>query len=311
MRFPEYFIDKRKKPVISFEIFPPKTEKGKERLYPVLAELAELGPSYITVTYGAMGTTREMTLDIALLIKKNFNIESACHLTCVGSSRKDLDQQLCRIYDAGISNIVAIRGDPPKGETKFAPPHDGYSYASELVKHIRDFERRRTGRKRLGIAVGGYPEKHPESPDFQSDVDNLKRKIDNGADIVITQLFFDNSHYFKFVRKARSIGITAPIIPGLMPILSVRQIERITSICGSTIPVGLKRKLDKASNSDEETCEIGIAQCIKQTKELLAYGAPGVHFYVLNKSHQMRNIIEALKPERCKEQNDRIALNNF
>lgn len=309
MLLSDYYKYGAKEPVISFEIFPPKTDKGMENLETVLTELVALGPTFITVTYGAMGTTRERTLEIASLIKNRFNVETACHLTCVGSSRNDLDNLLMRIYDEGIENIVAIRGDAPSGEKGFVQPPDGCKYGSELVRHIREFEIRTFGRRYFGIAVGGYPEKHIEAPDMETDLINLKRKIDAGADVIITQLFFDNSHYFSFVERAKSHGINSPIVPGLMPIISAKQIERITSICGASIPSGLKKKLD-ACKDDEKARDIGINQCIEQSKELLRSGVPGIHFYVLNKSNHMKEIMESLSVNLYKNSGAKFAANN-
>lgn len=310
MFFSEYSTYSKEKPVISFEIFPPKTVGGMENLYKVIKELIELGPDYITVTYGAMGSTREKTLEIAAVIKDSFGVDSACHLTCVGSSRKELDTMLTRIYDSGIRNIVAIRGDPPSGESTYAPPEDGYKYGSELVGHIRAYEASRGMSGYFGIAVGGYPEKHPEAPDMETDIENLKRKIEAGADIVKTQLFFNNSRYFEFVDTTRLAGINVPIIPGLMPILSAKQIERITSMCGSSIPPDLRFKLDRAQGDDQKEREIGISQCIAQAKELLDSGVPGLHFYVLNKSEHMREIIEALEVRSYKAKPNKYAVTN-
>ncbi|HEY7535356.1 MAG TPA: methylenetetrahydrofolate reductase [NAD(P)H], partial [Thermodesulfobacteriota bacterium] len=282
MRFREYFKD-GKKPLISFEIFPPKTDKGMEPLLNILPDLVSLRPDYITVTYGAMGSTRHRTLEIASLLKNLYKMETACHLTCVGASRTELDDILEQISNAGIRNIVALRGDPPKGEKIFVPPPDGYSHADELVEHIRFFERHR-GQEPFGIAVAGYPEKHVEAPSIEVDISNLKNKIEAGGDIIITQLFFDNTFYYNFIEKSIKAGINVPIIPGLMPVLSVKQIKRITSLCGSSIPHELQLELDSAGEDDEKASEIGIHQCIRQAKELLKYGVPGIHFYVLNKS---------------------------
>ena len=310
MLFSEYSTYSKERPIISFEIFPPKTSGGMENLYRIIKELIELGPDYITVTYGAMGSTRDKTIEIATIIRDNFGVDSACHLTCVGSARKELDTILARIYDSGIRNIVAIRGDPPSSESTYVPPEDGYKYGSELVEHIRAFEKSRQISGYFGIAVGGYPEKHPEAPDMKTDIENLKRKIEAGADIVKTQLFFNNSHYFGFVDTARLAGITVPIIPGLMPILSAKQIERITSMCGSSIPPDLKFNLDQAQGDDRREHKIGISQCIAQAKELLDSGVPGLHFYVLNKSEHMREIIEALEVGSYKTKLNKYAVNN-
>ena len=297
MLFSDYFKYKDKRPIISFEIFPPKTDKGMDNLKNELSQLAQLGPDFITVTYGAMGTTRERTLEIAALIKNHFGVESACHLTCVGATKNELDIMLQKIYDAGVRNIVAIRGDPPEGEETFIQPEDGYSYGNELVEHIRNFEVRTGNKNYFGIAVGGYPEKHVEAPELGVDLANLKRKVDAGADVIITQLFFNNDFYFDFVKRVRDIGITVPVVPGIMPILSARQIKRITSMCGATIPAILREKLDAAIDDDDKARAIGIAQCIEQSKELLRRGVPGIHFYVLNKSGHMIRIMEALSED--------------
>jgi methylenetetrahydrofolate reductase (NADPH) len=292
MRFSDYFA-RPTQPVISFEVFPPKTDAAMESLRRVLPELIELGPTYMTVTYGALGSTRERTLDIATMIKRDFGHESACHLTCVGSSRAELDRLLHEIRGAGIDNVVALRGDPPKGEAAFKPAEDGYGYANQLVTHIREFEKRH-GLGGCGIAVAGYPEKHVEAADAATDLANLRRKVDAGADIVITQLFYDNADYFRFVDSARAIGITKPIVPGLLPILSGKQIRRITSLCGSKIPVELQAELESAGDDDDAAESIGIRQCVKQARDLIARGVPGIHFYVLNKSSHMRRIMAEL-----------------
>ena len=317
MRFPEYFA-RRTRPIISFEVFPPKTDAAMEGLRRVLPELVALQPTFMTVTYGAMGSTRQRTLEIATLIKHEYEMESACHLTCVGSSRADIDRILHDIHGAGIENIVALRGDPPKGDATFVPPPDGYAHANELVAHIRRFEqlssphgpRAASSVSRsetttmpaidpfagFGVAVGGYPEKHIESPDFPTDLANLKRKVAAGADVVITQLFYDNADFFRFVDAARAVGVTQPIVPGLLPIQSGKQIRRISSMCGSRIPAALQAELEAAGDDDAQAEAAGIRQCVAQAMELLERGVPGIHFYVLNKSSHMQRIMAALRP---------------
>ncbi len=290
MRFAELYAG-TDGPHISFEVFPPKTDAAMMSLRRVLPELIELQPSYMTVTYGALGTTRERTLEIASLLKGEYGMEAACHLTCVGSSRADLDRILDDILGAGLDNIVALRGDPPRGEAQFVPPPDGYAHANELVAHIR----RRLG-DRLGLAVAGYPEKHVESLDRDSDLRYLKNKVEAGADLVITQLFYDNRHFFSFADEARALGVEKPIVPGLLPVLSAKQVRRITSLCGSTIPPALQAELEAAGDDDGRAEEVGIRQCVAQGSELLRRGVPGIHFYVLNKSNHMRRIMEQLKP---------------
>jgi methylenetetrahydrofolate reductase (NADPH) len=290
MRFAEFYAGSTG-PHISFEVFPPKTDAAMESLRRVLPELIELGPRYMTVTYGAGGSTRERTVEIAALIKREYCMESACHLTCVGHSRADLDRLLDEIRDSGIENIVALRGDPPRGETKFVPPPDGYSHGNELVAHIR-----RRHAADFGIAVAGYPEKHIESPDLEGDMRHFKNKVDAGADIAITQLFYDNDHFFSFVKAVRALGVTKPIIPGLLPVLSAKQVQRISSMCGSQIPATLQTELEAAGDDDDKAEEVGIRQCVAQATELLRRGVPGIHFYVLNKSRHMRRIMAQLRP---------------
>jgi len=290
MRFAEFYTGSTG-PHISFEVFPPKTDAAMASLRRVLPELIELQPSYMTVTYGALGSTRERTLEIAALIKREYRMESACHLTCVGSSRADLDRLLDDIRNSGIENIVALRGDPPRGETTFVPPPDGYCHGNELVAHIR-----RRHAADFGIAVAGYPEKHLESPDVDSDLRHFKNKVDAGADIAITQLFYDNDHFFSFVKAVRALGVTKPIIPGLLPVLSAKQVQRITSMCGSQIPPTLQAELEAAGDDDDKAEEVGIRQCVAQATELLRRGVPGIHFYVLNKSRHMRRIMVQLRP---------------
>ena len=294
MKFSELYKN-TKKPAISFEIFPPKTANGIENLKSVLRELSTLSPDFISVTYGAMGTTRDKTIDISNYIKNQLKIETACHLTCVGADRKEIDLFLTKIMTHGIDNIVALRGDPPVGEKNFVPPPDGYTYANELVHHIRGFEKRNTKFNiNFGIAIAGYPEKHLEAPNFEIDLENLKRKVDAGADIIITQLFFDNQHYYDYVKKVREVGIDIPIIPGLMPILSSKQIMKITNMCGTNFPEKLKNKLENSADNDAYAEELGIKQCIMQAKDLLENGVPGIHFYVLNKSAHIKRILSSI-----------------
>lgn len=292
MIIPEFYKS-TSKPVISFEVFPPKSDAAMENLLQIMPELVRLRPDFMTVTYGALGSTRDRTLEIATTIQKQFKLSTACHLTCVGSSRTELDAILDQIHDAGIRNIVALRGDPPRGETEFVPPKDGYAHANELIAHIR--AREESGRiGPLGIAVAGYPEKHVEASDMATDLRNLKRKVDAGADCVVTQLFYDNRHYFAFVRAARDLGINVPIVPGLLPVLSAKQVMRITSMCGSCLPPDLQRDLEAAGDDPAKSEEIGVRRCIAQASELLERGAPGIHFYVLNKSSHMTRIMDKI-----------------
>lgn len=292
MLFKEHYKVKDK-PVISFEIFPPKTDEGLKKLRDkTLPELIDLNPSFITVTYGAMGTSRDKTIDIASFIKNDLSTETACHLTCVGSTKQDIDQILQTITNNNIRNIVAIRGDTPQDGTALKNNRESYKYANELVSHIREFQN--TNNLEFGIAVAGYPEKHLEAATMESDIENLKNKINAGSDIIITQLFFINKYFYDFLETANTQEIDIPIIPGLMPILSSKQIQRISSMCGSKIPDYLKDDLDKASGDDKKAKKIGIDQCIIQANDLLGSGVTGIHFYVLNHSEHIKEIINQL-----------------
>ena len=294
MKFTDFFRN-RSGPVISFEVFPPKTDAAMHQLRRVLPELIALRPSYMTVTYGALGSTRQRTLEIASLIRQEYAMETACHLTCVGSSKSDLDRILGDIRRAQIENVVALRGDPPKGEAQFVPPPDGYRHAVELVAHIRRYTGD-NGFDRFGVAVAGYPEKHVEAPDLATDIRHLKQKVDAGADLVITQLFYDNADFYRFVELARAAGVSVPIVPGLLPIQSAKQIRRITSLCGAKIPPALESELAAAADNDPAAEDVGVRQTIAQATDLLRHGAPGIHFYVLNKSTHMARIFEHLRP---------------
>lgn len=288
MRFGEqYAAVNNKRPIFSFELFPPKTESGMKKIKNILPELLLLRPDFFTVTYGAMGTTRERTVEIARSIKEQHGVETACHLTCVGSTAEDIDEILDEIEASKIQNIVALRGDPPVGESKFKAVEGGYAHAVDLVKHIRR-------RKGFGVAVAGYPEKHVEARDLDSDLQFLKEKVQAGADVVVTQLFYDNEDYFRFVKQARALGIECPIIPGILPIVSARQILRITSMCGSRIPKELEFALKDVGEDREAAKDVGIQQATRQVRDLLDRGVPGVHFYVMNTSEHMTRIFDAL-----------------
>ena len=287
MRFSDFYADGR--PAISFELFPPRTERTLAELEERLPRLIDLGPSFMTVTYGALGSTRDSTLEIAAKIKLEYGMETAHHLTCVGSSRDEISTILEDIRRHGIENIVALRGDPPRGETEFTPPEDGYGHGNELVEHISRYGG-------FSVAVAGYPEKHLEATDFETDLLNLKRKVDCGADGVITQLFYDNSDFFAFADRCKAMGIEQPIVPGLMPILNVQQIKRITDMCGATIPDSLLGQLEEAEDDEEQVHQIGIVHTADQAIDLLDRGVPGIHFYVLNRHFHIADIMERIRP---------------
>lgn len=281
-------------PVISFEIFPPKANNAEEleikfnELFDELKILSEYNPAFISVTYGAGGSTRETTFDIVTRIKNNLNIQPMPHFTCVGSSREYILNYLKKFENAGIENILALRGDPPKGETCFVKPKDGFGFANELVDYIKS-------NTKLGIAVAAYPECHPECCSTEKDIENLKRKVDSGAEIAITQLFYDNNRYFDFMEKARTKGIDIPIIPGILPIVSYSQLERIVSLSGCGLPEEFALKLEKNKNNKELIKQIGIEFAVNQCNELIQNGVDGIHFYPLNKAFAVKTVLDNLK----------------
>lgn len=284
-------IYKKKQPVISFEFFPPKTLEGENKLFEAIAELKPLQPSFVSVTYGAMGTTRANTLRIVSRIKNEIGIETAAHLTCIGHTRDEIETILEELQQKGIENIVALRGDPPKGETEFQPRAGGFRYASELVAYIRNHPR--FGQS-FSIAVAGYPEGHIECPDKDLDLQHLKNKVAAGADVIITQLFFRNDDFFRFVNRARHLGISQPIVPGIMPVTNGVQIQKFSEMCGATIPLEMKEAI-KSFGEDQKSVEnYGIEYATRQCRELLTKGVPGIHFYTLNKSRATREIYAKL-----------------
>jgi methylenetetrahydrofolate reductase (NADPH) len=281
------------KPLFSFEFFPPKTDTGMANLEKTIRELADLNPAYVSVTYGAGGSTRERTVSLVTRIQDEMGICAMAHFTCVGSSRDELGQVLDRLAEAGIQNIIALRGDPPAGATSFEQAPDGFGHASDLIA----FTRTRLG-ERVSLAAACYPEGHVECRDLDADLEHLATKVKAGVDFLITQLFFDNQHYFAFVKRARAAGISVPIVPGLMPIGNLAQIERFTKMCGATIPPALFAELDRCRNDPAAVAALGVAHATAQAVELLHAGAPGIHFYTLNQSPASRVILTALKAAR-------------
>jgi methylenetetrahydrofolate reductase (NADPH) len=278
----------RQRPVFSFEFFPPKTDEGEQTLRSTLEVLKDDAPDFVSVTYGAGGTTRNRTLEITRSIKHDLGIEAMAHLSCVGEPRERLIELLEQIAAAGIENVLALRGDPPRGETEWTPHPGGLSYSVELIKLIRE---------RFDFCVGaaGFPEVHLDAPDRASDLRYAREKVEAGADFLITQLFFDNELYFDYVEDARSAGIEVPLVPGIMPITNYGQIRRFTEMCGATIPEDLTRQLDGRADDPEAVAELGVAYATLQCSDLLARGAPGVHFYTLNRSTATRAILAALR----------------
>jgi len=276
------------RPSISFEFFPPRDEAGFDQLRATLASLRDLRPTYVSVTWGAGGSTRRRTIELVTQIRREYGIEAMAHLTCLGSSREEIRQVLATLAGAGIENVLALRGDPPAGTTLFTPHPQGFRYASELVAFARQHFR---------FCLGGacYPEVHPEAPSAEVDLANLKRKVEAGCEFLITQLFFDNQCYWDFVARARAAGIGCPVIPGIMPITNVAQVERFTKMCGAKIPEPLLTELRRLADDPHAVLSLGVAHATAQCLELLQRGAPGIHFYTLNKSPATRTILMALQ----------------
>ncbi len=272
----------------SFEFFPPKTAEDGEALFDRARELQQLGASFCSVTYGAGGSTRKNTIDLVCRFQADLGLIGMAHLTCVGHSQTELSDILVELQDRGVENLMCLRGDPPRGETAFTPAPDGFAHAAELVALAR-----RSGDFCIGVA--GYPEAHPESVNALQDLQHLKAKVDCGVDFVTTQLFFDAQDYFDFVARARQMGIRQRIIPGIMPILNYRQIVRFTRMCGASIPLALQERLEPVAEDTDAVFEIGVDWAWQQCEALLAGGAPGIHFYTLNRSRATQRIFERLR----------------
>jgi methylenetetrahydrofolate reductase (NADPH) len=291
MRIDEILRARDGEPVFSFEFFPPKTPEGERNLAAALEDLSQLEPSFTSVTYGAGGSTRDRTVEIVKSIKGRYGIEAMAHLSCVGTTREELSEILDGIHTAGIENVLALRGDPPQGESDWKPHPSGLRYSTELAALIAE-------RHDMSIGAACHPEVHPEAPDLAHDLRFLREKVEAGASFLITQLFFDNRLYFDFVDEARAAGIDVPIVPGIIPITNVDQIKRFTSTCGASIPPGLMRAIDQYAEQPDAVIELGVAYATLQCADLLQRGAPGIHFYTLNKSPATRAILSALKLQR-------------
>jgi methylenetetrahydrofolate reductase (NADH) len=286
MRIAELFQTGR--PVFSFEFFPPKTDEGYRSLYRAIADLKRLGPGYVSVTCGAAGSTRRKTADLVVRIQRDLGVTAMAHVVCTGTTREELDETLGWMRDQGIRNVLALRGDPPRDQPDWRPVPGGFAHANELIAFIRE---------RFPFCIGGacYPEKHPEAPSLEEDLRRLKGKVEAGAEFLITQLFFDNADYWSFVRRARAIGIDRPIVPGIMPIVGAANLRRIAALSpGSKIPAALQQELDRAGEDAERALEVGVRFATRQCRELLEGGAPGIHFYTLNRSPATRRVHEAL-----------------
>ena len=282
------------RPVFSFEFFPPRTPEGVEALFETIATLKPLEPSFVSVTYGAGGATREGTVEVSTTIKREHGLEAMAHLSCVGETTEGLIEILDRLRAGGIENVLALRGDPPRGQAHFERPKGGLDSAAELAAFISE---------RYEFALGGacFPEVHPEAESLEADLAYLKTKVTSGASFLITQLFFDNRVYFEFVEAARAIGIEVPIIPGVIPITSYAQIVRFCELCAASIPSPLAKAMEALNGDPRGEAELGIAYATRQCEELLAGGAPGLHFYTLNRAPATRAVLAALRAGRPRE----------
>ena len=273
------------KPIKSLEFFPPKTEKDTDRLFLAASRLKAFAPDFVSVTYGAGGSTRHFTQGITARLQNELGWLMMPHLTCVGSSRDELKDILQSFHDEGFRNIMTLRGDPPKGATEFVAEKDGFRYASDLValikKHFPD----------ICMGVAGYPEKHPEAKSMELDLKNLKYKVDQGADFITTQLFYDNQSYFDYVDNLRSIGVSLPVLPGILPVLNIDQIKRF----GISLPVALEELLLDVGDDKAAQRKIGVEWAVDQIAELIDKGAPGVHLYIMNMSKSALGILEQLQ----------------
>ncbi len=281
----------RYRPVFSFEFFPPKTDEGAHALMSTVADLKEAwSPDFVSVTYGAGGGTRDRTIDVVTRIQRDLKITTMAHLTCVNSTVPHIAETVDKLLSNGIENVLALRGDPPKetADQGFVPTEGGFAHATQLIEYLE-------GRHEVDIGGACYPEKHIESTDRDEDLHWTKVKVENGARYLITQLFFDNNVYWSFVDHARRAGIRVPIVPGIMPITNVAQVERFTKLCGASIPVELLDRMRRVQDDPALVMATGIEHAIRQCRKLLEGGAPGLHFYTLNKSHATRSILAAVR----------------
>ena len=272
---------------LSVEFFPPKTDKGEENLFREIEIIKRLKPAFCSVTYGAGGSTREKTVDLVDRIYRECTVDVMCHLTVVGQSKDEARSVLKNLQNKGIHNLLALGGDPPQGMTDWAPHPDGFHHAIELVREAKQLGE-------FSIAVAGFPEVHPRAESRSSDLQFLKEKVDAGAVAIITQLFFDNEDFYRFVDDLRKLGVTVPIVPGILPILSAPQVRRFTDLCRSKIPPRLEGKLAIVENDDEEAVKVGIEYATRQCEDLIKHGVSGIHFYSLNKSHSLQAICKNL-----------------
>ncbi|MGH8905938.1 MAG: methylenetetrahydrofolate reductase [NAD(P)H] [Egibacteraceae bacterium] len=272
---------------VSFEFFPPKTDAGTDQLMKEIQVLACLNPDFCSVTYGAGGSTREKTVELVDALHRDWGLEAMCHLTVVDQSKDDVRAVLTELERRGIENIIALRGDPPRGTTDWVPHPDGFTYSIDLVREART-------RGCFAVAVAGFPETHPQAESPEADLRYLKQKVEAGADVVITQLFFDNEDFYRYIENVRALGMSVPVVPGILPIQSAEQTIRFAAMCGAKIPTRLHHLLEKVSNDREGALQLGIDYATKQCEQLIAFGAPGIHFYSLNRSRSVEAILNNL-----------------
>jgi methylenetetrahydrofolate reductase (NADPH) len=275
-------------PSVSFEFFPPKTDAGFQQLFRTIEDLRAIDPTYVSVTYGAGGSTRQKTVELVGRIQRDAHIRAMAHLTCVGHTADEIGAVLDELWSAGIRNVLALRGDPPAGQSQFTPTEGGFAYAGELVSYVR-------ARHDFCIAVAGYPEGHPQCLNRTRDMEHLKRKVDNGANFIVTQLFFDNADFYRFRDEARGMGIKVPILAGIMPITNVSQIKRFVSMCGAKIPHRLLTKLEAIEVATPDAVhQVGVDYASMQCRDLLFNDCEGLHFYTLNKSKATVEVCQSL-----------------
>lgn len=278
----------KRQPFFSFEFFPPRNDDGVRLLFETIAHLQALQPAFVSITYGAGGSTRARTVELAKRIRNDLGLDVMAHVTCVGATREELRRLFEELAEANIENIMALRGDPPRGEESFVASKGGFAHATELIAMLT---------KEYDFCVGAacYPETHPEAFNAETDLRYAAEKVRAGAHFLTTQLFFDNERYFTFVQRARSMGINVPILPGIMPITDYRQIKRFTEMCGAEIPLRLRSELERRAEEPEAVVDLGVAYATLQCADLLARGAPGIHFYTLNRSPATRAVCSALR----------------
>jgi methylenetetrahydrofolate reductase (NADPH) len=284
----------RGQPVYSFEFFPPKTEAGVRSLFRALDELRRLEPDFVSVTYPLERSRRSLTIQIVSRIKAEVGLEAMAHLTCVDASREELTEVLKRLEVEDIENILALRGDPPSEEETTTPRSEWFPHASDLVSYTREH---------FSFSIGGaaHPEKHPEAPSFERDLANLKLKVASGCEFLITQFFFENTAYFELVQKARNAGIQVPIVPGIMPVTGVSGIKRMAQLNGATIPAVFLAQLESVQDDPQRVEDLGVAYAQAQCQELINKGAPGIHFFTLNRSPATRKVLSHLRARESQE----------